>query len=423
MKRHFFTLIIIVCSVLLTGCNNNMGKENAEATEQQMSANLVSEDDISDTKEPEPTTEKEVTDYKYQDYKWQEMPDLKVDYIPELGYHRCVQMGTCYSGAIICWKDMLSIGNAVYRRENEIYKRTDESLQEWFNISDNFDFGNYYQWNNLLIFESDGVILDMDSGQLWTYPLDDWVYCAFQGKIYYRQNEGILCMDLLSGEVETIYDEAYVGYFMIRDNGDMIISVINEIDSKKVWEFWLLSYDAKGDIKCKKIWEVDNIEYKRYKYIEMMEFNDRGLFLLLEYYRTGGGIGTDFICLSDNGEREEIMLEEGWTFWGQIIVDDGYFRWDSQMLSEEEKVEILGNDSFSSDLVKKATTVVDSISYYDFQGNKLETWQLIEDEMLEAGYHLVDIVYGNGEILAFYENEELDDLYISKVQPWKAEGD
>jgi len=35
--------------------------------------------------------------------------------------------------------------------------------------------------------------------------------------------------------------------------------------------------------------------------------------------------------------------------------------------------------------------------------------------MLEAGYRLVNIVYGNGEIFAFYEDEELDDLYISKV--------
>lgn len=38
--------------------------------------------------------------------------------------------------------------------------------------------------------------------------------------------------------------------------------------------------------------------------------------------------------------------------------------------------------------------------------------------MLELGYHLADIVYGNGEILAFYENVLLDDLYISRVQPW-----
>ena len=94
-----------------------------------------------------------------------------------------------------------------------------------------------------------------------------------------------------------------------------------------------------------------------------------------------------------------------------------YDSYQCQRLSEEEKVEILGDFIWSA----KAATVVDSISHYDFQGNKLKTWRLIEEEMLESGYRLVDIVYGNGEILAFYENVLLDDLDISKVQPWEAE--
>ena len=97
---------------------------------------------------------------------------------------------------------------------------------------------------------------------------------------------------------------------------------------------------------------------------------------------------------------------------GEIIIDEGYFLWDSQLLAEGDKQEI----RFSWDQLEKAATVVDSISYYDFQGNKRGTWRLIDDEMLEQGYHLLHIVYGNGKIFAFYENEELDDLYISKVQ-------
>lgn len=121
----------------------------------------------------------------------------------------------------------------------------------------------------------------------------------------------------------------------------------------------------------------------------------------------------DFICLTGDGEAEEILREK-WAERNMMIVGEGYFLWDSQRLSEEEKVEILGNFTRSG----KAATVVDSISYFDFQGNKLKTWRLIEEEMLESGYRLVDIVYGNGEILAFYENVLLDDLYISRVQPW-----
>ena len=94
-----------------------------------------------------------------------------------------------------------------------------------------------------------------------------------------------------------------------------------------------------------------------------------------------------------------------------MIVDEGYFMWDSQMVSGKETLEILGWHRMT-----EAENVVDSISYYDFQGNKLKTWQLIDDEMLKAGYHLEYITYDSGEITAFYANEKLDDLYISKVK-------
>lgn len=52
-------MILLVFSVLVTGCSNNMGKENTEETEQQMSENPMSENpaaenDISEIKELEP---------------------------------------------------------------------------------------------------------------------------------------------------------------------------------------------------------------------------------------------------------------------------------------------------------------------------------------------------------------------------------
>lgn len=129
-----------------------------------------------------------------------------------------------------------------------------------------------------------------------------------------------------------------------------------------------------------------------------------------EYYDFGGGL----FCLKDNGEVETVAIVHGCASARSFITEEGYFLWDSQLLSDEEKQEILF--SWDRDLRKQSTALVDSIPYYDFQGNKLDTWQLIDDEMLEAGYCLVHMVYGNGEIYAFYENEVLDDLYISKVQ-------
>ena len=387
-KKGWLLCAAVWVAVVLTGCGNT--------TEGQSSAGQIIGESVCEVS----TAEEDNLALKYR-----VMPDIEVDYIPELGYHGTAQIRGSYPTIFVCWKDTLIIGDTIYRREDGIYTKTEEQLQDWINIEDDLNFYNFCQWENLLIvIDRDEIkILDMDSGQTWFYPFDGYDWHIFQGKMYYREwDKGVLCMDLLSGEVEVIYAHEGGGALKIRDNGDMIINTGNETDSR-VWEFWLLSYDAQGDIDAKKIWETD-----QYEFVEMLEFNSCGLFFLGDYYSTAK---CDILCLNDNGEIEEMVDADKWVI-GQIIVDEGYFLWDSLMLSADEKEEIL----YSWVQRKKAAAVVNSISYYDFQGNKLETWQLLEDEMLEAGYHLEIIVYGNGEIFAFYENEEFDDLYISRVQ-------
>ena len=337
--------------------------------------------------------------------EWQTMPDTEIEWIPELGYHGLHRISTYYSGPIICRKDVLSVGNAVYKREDEIYRKTGESAREWLGIADDIDIYGSYQWNDFLVFRHDGVIWDMDSGHVTTHSYDGRTYCVFQGKVYYReQDKGVFCMDLLSGEVQTIWAGAETGDFMVRDNGDMVVEVTKESDSGEWAELWLLSRGEQGDVDAEKIWQGENRES-----VMMAEFNGRGLFMWVYH----DGAGSDFVCLAEDGKTEEIVREK-WAGNNMIIVEEGYFLWDSSKLSEEEKVEILGDSGRSA----KAATVVDSISYYDFQGNRLQTWRLIEDEMLEAGYRLIDIVYGKGEIIAFYENALSEDLYISKVQTY-----
>lgn len=417
MRKKGWLLCAVVCAaVALTGCGN--ATEGKSGTEQPNIGLIIGEsvDEVLAAKEqtanamqyPEPiipAAEEENLALKYR-----EMPDLEVDLVSALGDFGRGQIYASYPAIFICWEDTLIIGDTVYRREDGIYQRTEEQLRDWFNIEDGWNIDDAYQWENLLMhykYNDEITIFDMDSGRLWSYPLDGYVVNIYQGKIYYRvKNEGIYCMDPLSGEVEIIYACEGGGGFLIRDNGDMIISVVN---SAQEWKFWILSYDDQGALEAEKIWETDIFEF-----VDMIEFNSHGLFLIGSYYYDAGDGLDSLFCLKDNGEREEVVVEEGWILTGQIIVEDGYFMWDSQMLSEEEKVEILG--SWSWERPREAETVVDSITYYDFQGNKLKTWQLIEDEMLEAGYRLKYIVYDNGEILAFYENEEFDDLYISKVQ-------
>lgn len=320
-------------------------------------------------------------------------------------------LGNSTSG-FISWQHMLIIGNTVYRREDGIYRKTKESLQDRLNLEDDLVCYSFTQWENLLLVYRDNWISVFNSNfeQLVFHTFDGYIDCVFQGKVYYRdQNwKSMLCMDLLSGEVEVIYDGEGASYFMVRDNGDMILSVIKgTVEDGRIWEYWLFSYDEQSELKANKIWETE--KYK-YKYMEMWEFNDRGLFFIGETYSAGA----DTLCLHDNGEIEKIMETNSWVPEGQIITGEGYFQWDSQIIAEEEKEEILG--SWDWNRPREAETVIDSISYYDFQDNKLGTWQLIDDEMLEIGYRLANIVYGNGEIIALYENEEFADLYISKVQ-------
>lgn len=392
MKRCCFVLVIILYTIQLVGCDR---QESAPT-----------EDDVLELTIPISSSKAEEHDISETGYTPQ-TADLEAPYIPELGYHKSMRLNgwTDY----VCWKDLLIIGDAVYRKENGVYERTGERPQDWFNTENhNLDSYELKQCDNLLIAQDQAngkiIVYDMDaSRQISEYSFESLFWYVQKGKIYYRNDEGIFRMNPLSGDSELVYVCDSRGDLAIRDNGDILIIEGNRMVSDEM-EFWLLSYDKQGHLGAKKIWEAD-----KYGYIERAEFNNYGLFMLTEYNYDSGG---EFLCLKDNGEVETVVMEKRSAWTSAIFTEEGYFLWDSQLLAEGERQEVL----FSWEQFEKATTVVDSISYYDFQGNKLDTWRLIDDEMLELGYHLLQIVYGNGEIFAFYENEELDDLYISRVQ-------
>lgn len=240
----------------------------------------------------------------------------------------------------------------------------------------------------------------METKQLKEYPFTGYAQHIYQGKLYYREfGVGVLCMDVSSGEIEIIYECGGGGDLMIRDNGDIIINKGNNIDSR-TWEFWRLRYDEFDRLTAEKIWET-----QEYEFITLYEYNERGLFMVGESIY---GPDTDFICLKDDGEAETVNML---SYEGQIIGEEGYFLWDSQIISENEKTDILT----SPNRTEEALTIVDSVSYYDFHGKKVGTWSIIQDEMLETGYRLICMLYHNGEILAFYVNENSEDLYISKT--------
>lgn len=406
--KYLTALIIIMCFLLLTGCSKTMEEEHAGDMEQWVSVPQITENEAMGT-----TGMESITAPKDSEYKYQQMPDLEVDYLSATDWR-----GICMEHPFVCWQDMLIIGNTVYRRENGIYRQTEESLQDRLHLEDDLDCYSFNLWENLLIVYGSSnnrvSVFNSDFEQLVSYTIEGFIEFIFQGKIYYRNQDGkgIFCMDLLSEEVKVIYEGEGVSCFLVRDNGDIIFSVINESEEdRQIWEYWLFTYDAQGEWKADKIWETD-----KYKYMEMREFNNRGLFFIGEYYSAE----YDILCLYDNGEIEEMRETSRWP---DIITEEGFFRCDSQIIAEEEKEAILGSWSWGRPgEAQIAVTVIDGISYYDFGDNKLGTWQLIDDEMLKIDYHLAAIVYNKGEITAFYENEELNDLYISKVQLWSLPG-
>ena len=115
------------------------------------------------------------------EYNYAKMADIEVPYIPELGDHQ--SWSTCAVGPIdyVCWKDLLVIGDFVYRRENGIYKRTEEHLWEWFRMEEkDWDPGTLEQWENFLITQNQKrskiLIYDMDSKQVFEHSFDDYYW-------------------------------------------------------------------------------------------------------------------------------------------------------------------------------------------------------------------------------------------------------
>lgn len=59
---------------------------------------------------------------------------------------------------------------------------------------------------------------------------------------------------------------------------------------------------------------------------------------------------------------------------------------------------------------------VDSVSFYDYDGNLMETYLLIEQDMLEQDIICRSLSVMGGKILAFYVHERTDELHTVEIQ-------
>ena len=64
---------------------------------------------------------------------------------------------------------------------------------------------------------------------------------------------------------------------------------------------------------------------------------------------------------------------------------------------------------------KGTRKLIDAVSKYDFEGNKIGTYRLVEENVLEEGWYLSELLCERDEVTAFYVNEDADELYISQI--------
>lgn len=243
---------------------------------------------------------------------------------------------------------------------------------------------------------------------MFTYPCYDIgaYWYVFDGKIFfyqYDEKNSIYCINIQTGEQIKIYEcNDYIYKLMMRNDGIMVAEIAVPGPSDYPKEYWLIYPDGNGGYTGEKIWEQS-----KYKFTSLHGFTEYGLFITGEYYGSEGH-AADLLCLKDDGETEEIDMR----LQGTRVAPNGYYRWDSLTASEETKDCLL--NSWTNDAERYA--IVDSVTYYDFQGNRIQTYRLIEDEWLDAGYKLELFIYNAGQITAFYTCEDREELYISRIQ-------
>ncbi len=341
---------------------------------------------------------------------------LNLEYVPELAFSNHYKIK---EGIFICWNDMIILDEAVYRIEDGTYKKTDENLCDFFNLAELTECGAYgvKQYYNLIITVDNSLkrflIYDMESMETYSYEVYDagslagydWYVC--NGNIYYEVQEDvnelnrmIICMDILTGENKKIYslseDElsqnmtlAYS--FMLRADESMLVAVYN--GNTEAVNYKKITIGSNRPVE-EKLWETD-----KYMYLYSLQYNEAGAFILGEFYRTEGGKETEVICLKDNGD---IALSNILSIYGLLMTDEGYY------LCDNSKKSYMMADTKTDDWI----AVIDSITFYDYEGEVVKRYYLDSEELRQKGYKLENIIYAGEKIMVFYCNETTGDLQI-----------
>lgn len=308
-----------------------------------------------------------------------------------------------YSGGnYICYKDMLvfDFDDTVYRWQNGQYQRTDESLADMLELKDQRYF-TYRQSKNLIVTKSEDeksfLVYDMDTDSRYVYPCNHniriWIpWYVYDGEIYYMEYEydeenrvnhvdgAIRKINLADGKDTEVYRSENIWYFFMRGDGTIFY------EGHGWHDYWKLEQDENGECKETKLWETDRWEFR-----EWSVFNQYGLIVVGQFPYIDDVSGELFeqVVIKDNGEVETLYLPGD----RKKYLDNGYLTYDYDSANR-----------------------VTGVTCYDYEGNILATYPLIDISKLDEGYSLARLLYYDEKITAIYEQEDNGELYIVQVE-------
>lgn len=320
-----------------------------------------------------------------------------------------------YQIAYICYKDTLVIDRTIYKKQNGSYKQSDKTLCDILDYKNEDNLTKCRQYENFLVTTSEDkknfLLYDMELCCTYTIPckngvgISEWyIYDSYIVYNEYKENtdksrvrdNAIREISLTNGVDKEIYRKKVEGllffHFMIRDDG----AIICEWMGDGYRQYWLIQQAENEEWEEKKLWENNQWKFEYWK-----DFNQYGLVILGQFYYAQETGLTEIVVIKDNGEVETLDLH----IKGEcLFLDNGYLLSDVPYSMEQ-----LQEDR---SLSKKAS----SVTFYNYKGNALETYQLIDCEKLVEGFSLEKLLYHDGKITALYVREDTGELYISQVE-------
>lgn len=330
---------------------------------------------------------------------------MELKAVPGLSCHMSdLQLNTGY----VCYKDILILQNSIYKKLDGKYQKTGTMGELYPTARGEDSWTEYAQYENLLVLRQEGMFLvyDMDTWEV-RYAEDEMLpsWCIYRGQILYLNQERKLCCINLRNMKTKEYDILHadkeegliVSEFRIREDGKIIVGKYNR--ERKSNEFWMLEMEEDRTLEEVKVWETSE-----WKYDSWLDFNQYGLIVF------GECIGeTEVVVIREN---ETKRIDQDFLSGEYLFLDDGYLAGDCMV---ENGIAGESGESEGREKRWKAERSVTCVSLYDYDGNKINTWKLAEDELMMQGYYLAKIIYDEDVLTGFYIQDGTDRLYISQV--------